>query len=84
MNRHRSRLIEHANQSVGSYELALSAVVFGLLGWWLDGRLGITPVLMITFTLLGFVGSAVSVYYRYRAEMARLAAETETLRRAAE
>ncbi len=77
------RLTDHAHQSTGSYELALSAVLFGLVGLWLDRKLGITPVLMISFTLLGFVGAGLSIYYRYRHQMAQLRAETAELRQAA-
>jgi F0F1-type ATP synthase assembly protein I len=33
--------------------LALSTGMFLLLGWWLDGRLGTTPVLTILGALLG-------------------------------
>lgn len=77
------RLTDHASRSTGSYELMLSAVVFGLFGFWLDRRLGITPALMITFTVLGFVGAGLSLYYRYRADIARLQAETAELRRSA-
>lgn len=80
VNSDQRRLTDHANQSTGSYELALSAVVFGLLGWWLDHRLGITPVLLITFTIIGFIGAGLSLYYRYTAEIARLRAEAKTMR----
>lgn len=59
-------LSEHLNQSAGSFELVLSAVVFGLFGLWLDGRFGIRPWLTITFTVLGFIGACASMYYRYK------------------
>ncbi len=75
-----SRVTVHVKQSTGSYELVLSGVLFGILGFWLDRRLGSTPWLLIAFTLAGFVGAALSVYYRYRAEIERLQAETAELR----
>jgi F0F1-type ATP synthase assembly protein I len=57
---------EHLNQSAGSFELVLSAVIFGLFGLWLDSKFGITPWLTITFTVLGFIGACASMYYRYK------------------
>lgn len=71
---------EQLQQSSGSYELVLSAVILGLLGLLLDRWLGITPVLTIVFTLLGFVGAGVSIYYRYRHQIATLQNETNELR----
>lgn len=78
----RSRLTGQLNQSSGGYELVLSGVVLGLAGWWLDTKLGWTPILLITFTVLGFVGSALSLYYRYRADIERQQAEVATMREA--
>lgn len=77
-----SRLTGHVNQSTGGYELVLSAVVFGLIGWWLDRKLGWTPYLLVSFTILGFVGSTVSIYYRYQAQIEKLQAETKAMREA--
>ena len=81
MTTERSRLTKHVNSSTGSYELALSAVVLGLLGLWLDTRLGTTPLLTVALTVLGFVGAGLSLYYRYRAEISRINAETAELRK---
>lgn len=41
---------------------ALSVLLFLLGGWWLDGRLGTTPLLMI---LGAFVGGAAGFYSLY-------------------
>lgn len=42
--------------------LALSVLLFLGGGWWLDGRLGTTPL----FTLVGtFVGAGAGFYYIY-------------------
>lgn len=76
----RHRLTEHANQTTGSYELALAVVVFGLFGWWLDTRFDSTPWLILAFTVLGFIGAGLSLYYRYRAQIARIQQETADLR----
>lgn len=54
-------------QSHGSFELVLAPVLFALVGFGIDGLLGITPVLTITFTLLGMVGAFAKLVYAYRA-----------------
>ncbi len=84
MTTRRSRLTGHLNQSSGAYELVGSAVLFGGLGWWLDGLFGLTPILLVTLTMLGFVGSSISLYYRYRSEIGRLQAEAAAVREAAQ
>lgn len=61
-------------------ELVLSAVLFGVLGLWIDSKLGTTPIFLLVFTLLGFAGAAISVYYRYRHDIARLEAERDATR----
>jgi positive regulator of sigma E activity len=47
-------------------------LLFGWFGHWLDGRLGIAPVLTVAFALLGVAGVFVTVYYRYQARMAAM------------
>ena len=54
----------------GGIELALASVVFGLLGLWIDSKIGTTPALFIGFFLFGFLGSAFSSYYRFKEQMA--------------
>lgn len=83
MTQNRSRLTEHANQSLGSYELVLAALVFGAVGFWIDRRLDVLPAFTIGLTLLGFVGAGLGIYYRYRDQIAKLQAETAELRAAA-
>ena len=61
-------------------ELVLSAVLFGVLGLWIDSKLGTTPIFLLVFTLLGFAGAAISVYYRYRHDIAQLEAERDATR----
>lgn len=68
-------------QATGGYDLVLTGVIFALAGLWLDKRLGITPVLTIVLTLVGFTGSVLNIYYRYRNEIERLDAETAALKR---
>ncbi len=73
----------HVLNSAGSYELVLSAVVLGLIGLVIDRQVGVTPVFTIACTVLGFVGATLSLYYRYRHQIAQLEAETAELRASA-
>jgi len=57
------------NRSHGSFELALAPVILGLLGLWLDRTLGTVPVFMILFTVLGFAGAGIKIYFTYRYQM---------------
>lgn len=52
-------------------ELVLGPALFGLLGYWLDGRLGTTPVLTVLLALAGLVGVFLRLYYGYANEMDR-------------
>ncbi len=61
-------------------ELVLSAVLFGLVGLWIDSKAGTTPLFVLVFTLLGFAGAAISVYYRYRSDIAHLEAARDDAR----
>ena len=59
-----SQLISAAGQFTG-YGLtwAVSTLLFLLLGWWLDGKVGTAPL----FTILGaFVGGGAGFYSLYR------------------
>lgn len=59
------------NRSHGSFELALAPVILGLLGLWLDRTIGTTPMFLVLFTVLGFAGAGVKIYFTYRYEMAQ-------------
>ena len=50
-------------------EFALGPVIFGGLGWYLDGRLGISPILTVVLGIVGVVASFLRTWYRYDAEM---------------
>ena len=52
-----------------------SAMLLGLVGYGIDRWLGTTPVFVVTLSVLGFIGAAVSLYYRFRFEMQALAEE---------
>jgi F0F1-type ATP synthase assembly protein I len=71
----RSDLTQSVHRSSGSFELVLGAVIFGLVGLLIDSALGITPVLTIVFTVGGLTGAVISVYTRYRTQMAELGAQ---------
>lgn len=45
-------------------QFALTFLVFGALGWWLDGKLGTEPWLMIGGILSGAVGAMYSLIQR--------------------
>lgn len=77
-------LTEQLHSSNGSVELVLSAVLFGLVGLWVDSKIGTTPIFFLVFTLLGFVGAGISVYYRYRSDIARLEAQRDSARQEAQ
>lgn len=72
----RSDLTQSVHRSSGSFELVFGAVLFSLLGLLVDRATGTTPVFMLVFALAGFVGAAISIYYRYKAQ---IAAATEAL-----
>lgn len=65
----RSELSRSVHRSSGSFELVGGAVLFGLIGLFVDRSVGSTPWLTIVFTILGFAGAVVSVAARYRAQM---------------
>lgn len=52
-------------------ELALLPGIFGLLGWWVDGRLGTSPGFLVGMLVFAFAGMIVRAWYGYDAEMRR-------------
>ena len=56
-------------------EIAGTTLVFFLLGWFVDDRLGTMPLFMITFVIVALVAQFVKLYYVYNAQMARLESE---------
>ena len=45
-------------------QFTLTFLVLGFVGWWLDGKLGTEPWLMIAGILLGAAGALVSLILR--------------------
>ena len=52
-------------------EIVVTPLLFALLGYGLDGWLGIRPVLAVVLGLFGLVGVALRTYYWYEATMKR-------------
>ena len=60
-------------------EIAGTTLVFFLLGWFVDSRVGTTPLFMIVAVIVALVAQFVKLYYVYNAQMSEL----ETQRREA-
>jgi F0F1-type ATP synthase assembly protein I len=52
-------------------EFVITPLLLGLIGWFLDGRLGTQPLFAVGFALVGIIGVGVSHYFRYMARVAR-------------
>jgi F0F1-type ATP synthase assembly protein I len=50
-------------------ELVGTPMLFGLLGWFIDNRLGTSPLFVVVLGLFGVIGMAVKTYYEYVAKM---------------
>jgi F0F1-type ATP synthase assembly protein I len=64
-------------------DIALTLLVFVVLGWLLDRWLGLFPVVTIGLTLFAAIGTFVRMKYTYDATMERLEAERRAARTAA-
>jgi len=51
--------------------LVVGPVLFGLVGAFLDSKLGTSPVLLLAFGFFGVLAACVTAYYEYRARVAR-------------
>lgn len=51
--------------------MVIVPVLFGLLGSWIDGRIGTHPLFLLALGAFGAACSFVSAYYRYEARMSR-------------
>ena len=59
-----------ATHATGSFELVLAPVLMALVGLGIDAWLGTRPLFILLFTVWGAVGAFVSIYVRYRRQMA--------------
>jgi F0F1-type ATP synthase assembly protein I len=60
------------HRSHGSFELVLSPLLLGLIGLWIDRRLGVVPLCTILFAIAGAVGVCVKIFYVFRTQMAEV------------
>jgi len=63
-------------------EIAGTALVFFVLGWFIDRRVETTPLFMIVFVVVALVAQFVKLYYVYNAQMLQLEAERRETARA--
>jgi len=63
-------------------EIAGTALVFFVLGWFIDQRVETTPLFMIVFVVVALVAQFVKLYYVYNAQMSQLEAERRETARA--
>jgi F0F1-type ATP synthase assembly protein I len=52
-----------------AFELALTPLIFGLIGYGLDRWLGLLPVLTVVLVLLCIVGLSMRMWFEYDAQM---------------
>ena len=55
-------------KSSSGIELALSVMIFSLLGLWIDTKLDTRPLFMLIFFIVSVVASGFTVYYRAKAQ----------------
>jgi len=60
---------KYMRRSTGSYELVLSPVLLALMGFGIDRLLGIGPVFVTIFAIVGLAGASIKIYYGYKSEM---------------
>ena len=58
-----------------AFELAVTPVVFGGIGYGLDHWLGLTPLFTLVLFLFGVAGTSYMAWIRYDAEMRRVEAD---------
>jgi len=65
--------IPTASNDAFSYAVAmvLVPVLLGLLGAWIDSRLGTSPLCLLLFGAFGVACTFASAYYRYESKIAR-------------
>ena len=76
----RSELTRSVHRSSGSFELVVGAVLFALIGLLVDRWLETSPLFTVALAVFGFVGALVSIYFRYKHQMAEASAQREATR----
>ena len=46
------------------FSFAITIIAFSAIGWWVDGKLGTTPLLLIVGVFVGFGGGLMSIIKR--------------------
>lgn len=77
----RREVTQQVYKSSGGYELALSPVIFALLGLLIDRSAGTTPIVTVTFAVVALAGVCVKLYYGYKTEMEQHEASAPWARR---
>jgi F0F1-type ATP synthase assembly protein I len=65
----RRELARDMNRQSGSFELAITPVLFGAVGYLLDRWLGIVPIFTLILLLVAFGGVAAKLWRGYDREM---------------
>jgi hypothetical protein len=69
------------DESARGVELAVTPLVFGVLGWLVDGWLGTGPWLALAFAAFALVGTIAKMWFTYDAEMRALESTSGWARR---
>ncbi len=56
------KLAEYLRFSAAGTQLFVAGGLGALLGWWLDEKTGLSPILLILLTFLGFGGGFYTLY----------------------
>ncbi len=70
-----SEMVGALHSSTGAYELVIGALAAALVGWAVDTVVGTTPLFVLLFAVIGFVGASYSIWLNYRTDMAEAAAD---------
>ncbi|MGH9180433.1 MAG: hypothetical protein ACRDY5_01780, partial [Acidimicrobiales bacterium] len=54
-----------------AFELVLTPMVFGLLGWLMDRQIGTAPLFALILGVVALAGVTVRMYYTYQLDMER-------------
>ena len=69
------RFIENlSDANTGAFELVVTPLLCALIGFAIDGALGIRPVLTVALGGLGFAGAVLRLYYDYTSRMKKASA----------
>lgn len=60
------------DESARGIELAVTPLVFGGMGWLVDGRLGTGPWFAVGFVAFALVGTVAKMWFVYDADMRRI------------